>query len=301
MKSYLSRARSYINREKSITVSFLILSMVLMAGAVSAATTISTDITTGGSVTVSGTTTPSTFAGYVGIGTLSPDALLTVGVPSTGNNTGMTATFNLSTTSSGVAVQRGGVFNPQGLIFNVSQAGLYSSIDSFQEGVNWGPLILTSGNSYVGMGTTSPTVKLDIVDSNFNGTIWNTPFKIQNSTGIKEKFSLRFINTIVDLSSDYAGTPTNTNLTFSTRVSGGALSEKMRVDQNGFVGIGTVAPSSPLQVVASTTNATTSITIGQPGQNKGSCLVLYDAAGTVIYAYVAAGATTFTLSATSCK
>lgn len=53
--------------------------------------------------------------------------------------------------------------------------------------------------------------------------------------------------------------------------------------------------------VASSTNATTTIQIGKSGQNKGSCLVLYDDAGTAVYAHIATGATAFTLSYTSCR
>lgn len=68
-----------------------------------------------------------------------------------------------------------------------------------------------------------------------------------------------------------------------------------------FAGIGTTTPTTQLQVTTSVSNATTTLTVGKTGQNKGSCLELYDSAGTAVYAYVAAGASTFTLSATSCK
>jgi hypothetical protein len=66
------------------------------------------------------------------------------------------------------------------------------------------------------------------------------------------------------------------------------------------VGIGTTSPSSLLTVVANG-DATSTIALGDSGRTHGSCLVLYDSAGTPVYAYVAAGATTFTLSSTSCK
>jgi len=69
----------------------------------------------------------------------------------------------------------------------------------------------------------------------------------------------------------------------------------------GHVGIGTTTPTTQLQVTATAANATSTLTVGKVGQNKGSCLELFDSAGTAVYAYVAAGATTFTLSATSCK
>jgi hypothetical protein len=71
------------------------------------------------------------------------------------------------------------------------------------------------------------------------------------------------------------------------------------VTDSGSVGIGTSTPVTNLQVTAG--NATTTVTIGKIGAGKGSCLELYDVAGTVVYASVAAGASTFTLSSTSCK
>lgn len=75
----------------------------------------------------------------------------------------------------------------------------------------------------------------------------------------------------------------------------------MNILQNGNVGINATNPTSQLQVTTPSSNATSSLEVGKSGQNKGSCLVLYDAAGTAVYASVAAGATTFTLSTTSCK
>jgi hypothetical protein len=67
------------------------------------------------------------------------------------------------------------------------------------------------------------------------------------------------------------------------------------------VGIGTTTPTTQLQVTTASSNATSTLTVGKVGQNKGSCLELFDSAGTAVYAYVAAGATTFTLSSVSCK
>ncbi|MDP3965820.1 MAG: hypothetical protein Q8Q13_03415, partial [bacterium] len=67
----------------------------------------------------------------------------------------------------------------------------------------------------------------------------------------------------------------------------------------GSVGIGVTSPTSLLQVATSTNNATTSVEIGKTGQNKGSCLVLYDATGAVQYVTIQGGA--FVISPTSCK
>ena len=70
-------------------------------------------------------------------------------------------------------------------------------------------------------------------------------------------------------------------------------------NSSGNVGVGTTTPNSNFQV-ANGTNATTTVEFGSSGQNKGSCLKLYRTDGSAIYAYVAAGATTFTLTTTAC-
>lgn len=75
----------------------------------------------------------------------------------------------------------------------------------------------------------------------------------------------------------------------------------MTILSGGNVGIGTTTPSTNLHVTASASNATSTLTVGKTGQNKGTCLELFDSAGTAVYAYVKTGETTFTLSSTSCK
>ena len=67
----------------------------------------------------------------------------------------------------------------------------------------------------------------------------------------------------------------------------------------GSLGVGSSTPVANFQV-ANGTNATTTMEVGSSGQNKGSCLKLYRTDGSAIYAYVAAGATTFTLTTTAC-
>jgi len=67
----------------------------------------------------------------------------------------------------------------------------------------------------------------------------------------------------------------------------------------GPVGVGSTSPVANFQV-ANGSNATTTMELGSSGQNKGSCLKLYRTDGSAIYAYVAAGATSFTLTTTAC-
>lgn len=66
----------------------------------------------------------------------------------------------------------------------------------------------------------------------------------------------------------------------------------------GQIGIGTSTPTATFQATASADNATTSIQFGKAGQNKGTCVTYYDTAGSPVYGFIAAGATTFTYTAT---
>ncbi len=67
----------------------------------------------------------------------------------------------------------------------------------------------------------------------------------------------------------------------------------------GNLGIGTTTPTVSFQVTDTSANATTTIEIGKTGQNKGSCLKLYDAAGTTYYCSINNGSLTCTT--TSCE
>jgi hypothetical protein len=75
---------------------------------------------------------------------------------------------------------------------------------------------------------------------------------------------------------------------------------RMTLDASGNVGVATSTPVANFQATTASTNATTTMEVGKSGQNKGSCLKLYRTDGSAIYAYVAAGATTFTLTTTAC-
>lgn len=112
-------------------------------------------------------------------------------------------------------------------------------------------------------------------------------------------------NTYIGYNAGFGGTASLSNATcigYNCRVSG---SNSLVLGGTGTeevnVGIGTTTPTTALHVTDSSANATTTVTVGKVGQNKGSCLELFDSAGTAVYAYVIAGGTTFTLSTVSCK
>lgn len=122
-------------------------------------------------------------------------------------------------------------------------------------------LIWDNTNSMLGVGSTTPMAKLTVQPATTGST---TPMFVVWNTGSSTP-------------AVYVGSP----------------------NENGRIGIGTTSPTTQLQVTAQTLNSTTSIEVGKSNQNKGSCLVLYDAAGTVQYVSIVGGA--FAISTTSCK
>ncbi len=67
----------------------------------------------------------------------------------------------------------------------------------------------------------------------------------------------------------------------------------------GSVGIGTTTPATSLQVTAASANATTTMEFGKANQNKGTCLKMYDAAGTLKWVSIQGGI--LTVSDNSCQ
>ncbi len=97
--------------------------------------------------------------------------------------------------------------------------------------------------------------------------------------------------------------PQSTLRTSSPHVSISASSSEIRLGTGLFYSQDTVlrrAAANNFQFTAGAA-ATSTLTIGSANYSKGSCLELYDTAGNVVYAYVPAGGTAFTLSSTSCK
>lgn len=147
---------------------------------------------------------------------------------------------------------------------------------------------LTTGSNNTGVGvrsllTTNGTGNVALGNNAGRYTTGSNEFYVNNqdltTTGNEKIFSLMYGN--------FSGVASSTNGQFLTI--------------NGQLAVGTNTPSSNLHVTASSTNATSTMTLGKAGQTKGSCFELYDAGGSVKYVYIASGATTFTITTATCK
>ncbi|MFA6459115.1 MAG: hypothetical protein WCV79_01800 [Candidatus Paceibacterota bacterium] len=255
------------------TISFLVLSVVLMAGIVSAATTISTDISTGGTLNVTGT---STFMGKVGIGTTTPTGLLNIYNPVSGQNDGVIISGN---GSHYIYFSRGQNFN-HGLLIgkgtsaassgftnasNIRSAGGVDENIEINPGRNAssasGRINIANLRGLIGIGpsVSTPIALVHISSSTPSSDL----FRIDGSTG----------NTLIYKSSGSFGigiTAPTALLHVSTtspgidvfKVTAGA--QNLVYNSSGNLGIGTTTPVSKLHV-SNGASATTTINVGEFG------------------------------------
>jgi hypothetical protein len=227
-------------------------------------------------------------SGNVGIGTTSPGALLQVG---SGNNTS-DALLRLGVIYDNSRSSRGGITwhdtsNTTGKIYTEYDGTMVSMVfgSLYSSGYNSNQLMIIRGNGNVGIGTTSPSEKLQVAG---NGLFENNLFVGNGSAS--EYFleigkgrtgnGFAYIDLIGDATyTDYglrilrnnsgANTPSSIShrglgdLSITTEdaapmVFSTSSAERMRITSAGNVGIGTTAPTVPLQIV--NTNATISMT-----------------------------------------
>ena len=288
--------KNYIFNNRVASFFAIILSVFFVVSAAQAASTISTNIQTDGTLSVTGlstlgnasttlfsatgpayfgTTATSIFtsAGRLGIFTASPRAALEIA-----GDLIVASSTNLN------------INNPE---FGWGANNMSSVGGGFHTVIN-GRLNGTSGGT--GNLVIAGTITADTAGSNFNNVVGVGA----SATGAVDDASVfgrsaSVSNSARSTALGYQATVTSLNDTVAI----GNSSAKVWIA--GTAGIGTSTPTTQLQVTAAASNATSTLTVGKTGQNKGSCLELFDSAGTAVYAYVAAGATTFTLSATSCK
>lgn len=201
-------------------------------------------------------------SGKVGIGTSSPDAKLEIGI-------GASNADGLLVTSDNNALVTGDH------IAAVSGRGSTDAYNLLKLENSTGTQMIVQGDGKVGIGTSSPSGKLDINTGVMSGDVKIGNFNnVNNGTGsnthLTQGTKLEFIadtnprysnhntNTVAFVKAEYDGSDStadvrtgNTALTFATHsgfADSGTLSEKMRISSFGNVGIGTSSPQGTLNI-----------------------------------------------------
>ena len=138
---------------------------------------------------------------------------------------------------------------------------------------------ISRGTNYfkgsVGIGTTSPSVPLDIEGS-------GTPININSTNSEVKKIQFENNGTVVGYLASSAGTP--------FRIFDGTPTELMRIDSSGNVGIGTTSPSDKLNIVnagdvgvviqnSNSGSATLSLLATGAGRVRSSGVIIFDTGG----------------------
>ncbi|GAB3909978.1 autotransporter outer membrane beta-barrel domain-containing protein [Mucilaginibacter boryungensis] len=168
--------------------------------------------------------------GNIGIGTITPSYKLQVN--------GSTAGIS-NTTTDWVVGSTGSIIN---LSTGASTGNTYSSLNALSNGGGaWSDLAIQSGGGNVGIGTTNPSLKLDIngqllIEGNNSLNLGTTSHQITNNSGIViqqntagEDISINNLQ--------------NNSLIFKT-----TNTERVKIDGSGKVGIGTTNPDELLSV-----------------------------------------------------
>jgi Chaperone of endosialidase len=197
-------------------------------------------------------------SGNVGIGTSSPSAKL--GVAGT-----VLTTSTLGSTAGSYAIDHPGINTWKIGVTATNSSTFHIGNDTGGSFVNK-ILNITSGGN-VGIGTTSPIGKLDVVGTAAGGTLLGGRFSniTANAAGVKTRIELPVFNgasggVIEEIGNSIDGYRLNIYqsqaagvLTFGTA----GDNERMRITNTGNVGIGTTAPSRLLEVVGGTNSVET--------------------------------------------
>jgi hypothetical protein len=137
--------------------------------------------------------------------------------------------------------------------------------------------VMTVGASgYVGIGSSSPSALLTVVHPDGTGSTFDTVFFGYDSTGNGNGIRLRVKDTALGVTvsdiaaeTNLAANGGNTNLTFSTRTGvGGSLTERMRINQSGNVGIGTSTPNQALTIFRNAADAAIELSSASGANSK---------------------------------
>ena len=232
------------------------------------------------------------FSDNVGIGTNSPDTLLHLSGADTAvirlENTDDSLTTNQligglefeKIDPSGAGV---GVVGGLRMYSGVNGITTYLTLSTSNATTNNEEHVRITSDGYVGIGTTSPNTKLDIVSSPLNATTVNTTTCKQlglwiNPNGTGDNTTGNIYNGIA-LSDGFAGlygydggASAATGLGVFTG-NASAVAERMRIDPSGNVGIGTTSPGGfnphAQELVVHDADGTCGITISTPNDTVG--------------------------------
>ena len=189
--------------------------------------------------------------GNVGIGTTSP-------VSPTSRDTALVVGSLVGTETSGLTLNNGSSFSNGPWEILTSSEGSSTRL-AFNDGTDPRMVISSAGN--VGIGTTGPDGPLHVVNTSANTLTLTRKLDVLGSAnGASAKIEGGALDSVTPsngaaigfclLDSDGTGVSENTKgyLYFETKDSGGILSEKMRILDNGNVGINCTDPKSLLEV-----------------------------------------------------
>jgi hypothetical protein len=294
-------------RKLAFVISAVVGGVVLTAGVVTAATTISTNIQTDGTLSVTGTSTLTGNAYFL--------QTIELGATSTptftdGSTAGLLLDGNLLTSEAleihnnyaeGIDVYT----HASSASWRAPELNLWRS-----GGSQSAPTAVVSGyqlgyfefGGYDGSEYGSSAIIQANADGNWSPTSYPTSLDLEvTPSGSTNQIDAIHITNSANVGINDSAPGTRLSVLGNAQIgfSSGQTSPSNGLVVKGNTGVGTSTPVANFQV-ANGSNATTTMEIGSVGQNKGSCLKLYRTDGSAIYAYVAAGATTFTLTTIAC-
>ena len=173
-----------------------------------------------------------------------------------GTNKSIHAYMNTSSASKSLIYAENGA----GSVFNVDGAGDISFYDStgVTQGFYW-----DASTQRLGLGTTSPAKLLEIAAANTGAsennvlrlTDLDTAVVLNQPAGSIEWYTSDGDAVTSKIGAVYAGTGAGSSLVFSTAPTAATgISERLRIDEDGNVGIGSASPSTNLEINGGTNN-----------------------------------------------
>lgn len=213
--------------------------------------------------------------GHIGIGTTSPNNVNSLArnlVIDGGGNTGLSLiATGAAGSNSTIAFGKDAGFIQGRILYSHTSSGVGGAdAMSFYTAASAQPRMILDGSGNVGIGTTTPTLQLSLManSSSVTNSLDQIPgIQIENVNQQNNNFAGLLFRGIDGAGSEFTGSKVagvftdhtagaaSGAMAFLTR-NAGTLTEKMRIDSSGNVGIGTTTPNSLLQLEGSAFSAT---------------------------------------------